>query len=1658
MTTATRHITQAHADEWIKGSAVSELITRRNVESLGDLQEIARRLGWKGYLGTPGWWVFNTDPRTGKPRISGQFKPDSAIQFPDGASGKYLSGPKGGPVEAFFADVGDPNYWTSILDDPTRQVIITEGSKKAASAITAGIPAISISGVWCGQIDKKKLIPDLELIAVPGRPICLVFDSDILFKPEVQQALTNLGKILKKVGCFVTVAELPAETKGLDDLIVSAGNDQFKKLVGDAVSFETWLKKLEGQFQRDQKQKAKGEKSSDGRPPEVIVAAELVEKYRPLLAWNDEIQSWLQYEALVSGVWAMESDIAIEGVIAAELDSDPHTSERYSYSYLCNVIKLMRPKLLVRHWDTSFSLGLVPLKDGVLHLESMELRPHAPGYRLLWCLPFAWKDRAIGCEPIQAWMLEAMRGDRIQVEVLRAYLNAIVTGRTDLHRYLECVGPGSSGKGTYTRLAMSLIGAENTSVTTLEQLEKNRFETAGIYGKRLLLITDSERYGGEVSVLKAITGGDPVRYERKNVQQTKPFVPTCMVVLASNEPVQSSDYTSGLERRRLTMPFVHQVKAEERRDLESEFKPYLPGLLAWVLEMPDERVVSLVRNTSTSVRSLAKWKSESLLDTNPLAEWLDFCVVHDQAAKTYVGVAKRSKDRESSFTYLFTDTWLYPSYAEHITCTGSKPVSGRRFSTLLHDLCVNQLKLKDIRKGRDNRGAYFEGLAIRHIDKHDGWPRPITSDDNPPDDPSPGGGGGNPSPNPPSDGTNTKSDGKVTAETRTSDGSDGSDGKFQSDAWSESENKSQFVENSIGAECEILPSLPSLTLEVDPGQGFQPSPLPSPTHHNPSPSVTLPSLSALKVGDTVRSPNGEIGIVSLLYSDGLLGVDYENGRKFSRWEASELIIVELDGGNDPDGDDSGGGNQPVSHPPTPDDDGGGADESLTEPQQHQQNAETSSTNSVEGVEVPSTNHQQTSTPASSQQLPLNLNLVEPSVEPIELPRGVEWLDPQAPQYPEQCEAIANASIIALDIETSESTKPKRHATPKALHPWESCIRLIQLCIGERTFVVDLGDRNSNFDASLTKHQKTIDLLRQVIQNPQQRIVGHNIHFDLRFLATKLGIRNAKNVVCTRVGAQVYYGDYGLLEGDNHKGKHESILKGGYSLANLAQRLLDKEMDKGEQKSDWGAELTSEQIRYAAEDPKVTLAVYHKLESLYADKSQPLYSETLRDCWTLECDVVPCAVEIELAGMPIDIEAARSNLDKIEAHRQKLLEDWTKLCPDINYTQQAKLISFLNAKYQLGLTSLSKTELSKEARENPVVQIMLKLQGLKIEANTLNGFLASAVRDGRVHTCYKTLTGTGRFSAGGKATDLPNMQSIKAKSNPMLNDLNLPSVREVIKPQKGRTMAVVDLAGAHARIAASETQDAIAIAGSNDPSIDNHLKVAVFVAKSQGIDWSAEYIGEARKDKTNPDSVKAKLFRDTAKNTYYGWLNGAGAETVQRQIRGNTGSEPPIEHCVAAIEGCKALYPGVLEHRKQLMYHLRTTAIDIDGRPCAVNNIRGGFRICMPLMPNNKYNEGRLEAPYASSIACIWSRIEATAVKRALVQIMAQREAHPEWNLEVINYVHDEIDVEVDTDFASVAVPLVNDIIGDCFASLLDNVSDGRETDWEKLVVNNWSEK
>lgn len=677
------------------------------------------------------------------------------------------------------------------------------------------------------------------------------------------------------------------------------------------------------------------------------------------------------------------------------------------------------------------------------------------------------------------------------------------------------------------------------------------------------------------------------------------------------------------------------------------------------------------------------------------------------------------------------------------------------------------------------------------------------------------------------------------------------------------------------------------------------------------------------------------------------------------------------------------------------------------------------------------------------------------------------LEPGQPDYQDHLQQILTAELLVVDLETfAPDLAINKH---NGLHPRDGRIRLIQLFDGKTVWIADLKGRDMNAmplfshlpserDAQHKRLQGFFEVLGDRLKSKDCLIVGHNLHFDLRFLQFQLRL-TAKNVSCTQLGSQVYFGDY---SGDSSVKKGgDPILKGGYGLANLCNRFFETALDKTEQTSDWGlSELSKSQIHYAAKDVIATYYLHQALVDLYQDIHSPLFAPQLLESWEVENGCLPVTVAIEYCGMPFDKALALQQVEQISEIRNQLLPQWETFCPNITYTQDAEFGRFLESEYKIVVEKVDKSSLAPYLHI-PVVRLRGELVALDGLLNNLQGFLRSAEQDGRVHTTYRTLTGFGRFSSGESKyfDNLPNLQSVSSKQNPLIKKYNLPNPRSTIKPPAGYTMAVIDLAGAHGRIAADQAEDEAAIAGNNDSKIDNHSKVAVFVAKCQQQDWTWQDIAKLCKEKTET-GARAKAFRDTAKNTYYGWLNGAGAKRVQLQIAANEGYTPELTACEAAIEGCKQLYPAVLKHREALHKRLVRDAVLVDGRPITINISSDGFRVLLPLVKKfNKFkNTEEWEAPYTQSLAALWTRIEATAIKRALVKIQILIDANPQWDLQIIGIVHDEVDLLVKTEYEEIAISTVNDIVGDEFKAQLKRVTDGRKASWTDLKADSWAEK
>jgi len=310
------------------------------------------------------------------------------------------------------------------------------------------------------------------------------------------------------------------------------------------------------------------------------------------------------------------------------------------------------------------------------------------------------------------------------INTIRAFFRMALTGGS-VQKFLEVIGAGGTGKSTLTRLLNMLVGDENCTTTDLKNLEENRFESAKLFNKRLTVINDSFRYGGEVSVLKALTGGDLIRLERKNQQQENSFEYFGVVMIVANEAIQSSDYSSGLARRRLPIHFNKRVTDEDKDKwrrlggIENAMQLEIPALLNWVLDMPDYELSKTLDSINSGMN---KAQRAHMVATNKLASWIDDCLIIAVENEVYIG-GSTLNIKDQGEVDLMVGTKLYSNYEQWCNDNKIKSISVQRFSSSLID--ISELLKITAEKRRDNKGRKIQGFAIRK-DEHSHCLTPIT--------------------------------------------------------------------------------------------------------------------------------------------------------------------------------------------------------------------------------------------------------------------------------------------------------------------------------------------------------------------------------------------------------------------------------------------------------------------------------------------------------------------------------------------------------------------------------------------------------------------------------------------------------------------------------------------------------------------------------------------------------------------------------------------------------------------------------------------------------------------------------------------------------------------------------------------------------------------
>ena len=494
-------------------------------------------------------------------------------------------------------------------------------------------------------------------------------------------------------------------------------------------------KRIKGREENEKDSKTENKSASE-------ISDLLLSSYKGDLRYSIPHGQFFMYQRERAGLWSPIMKVEMIGDIRDKLQSPGIKSllpKGFTARMLNDIHEQLQAVLCMKDWYEGNRYLL--FTNGVLDVETRELLPFRRDLYLTQQIPYAYNPAAT-CEPIVKWLKHTQFDNWQRTQVLRAWLRATLLSTYEIQKFIEIVGPGKSGKSTYANLAVALVGKKNVYSTDFENLEKNRFEAASYMGKKLLLFQDADRWGGSVSRLKAITGNDWIRAERKYQNENyEPFQFKGLVIVTANEAIQSTDYTSGLARRRLTVPFDRPFtgSSREQRDLikfntkgepQGEFAALLPGLVNWLLDMTEAEMREYLMETNQKVEFFKKYSHTQNLRSNSILDWMEHRVVYEPGVSAAVGFVKPAP-QGSSHLYTNQDKWLYASYAEFCKQCNVNVMSRNRFEPLFLDICRHQLNLNVYSK-RNTKGMRVFNVVVRDSDpKYENYPSAVTVAANP---------------------------------------------------------------------------------------------------------------------------------------------------------------------------------------------------------------------------------------------------------------------------------------------------------------------------------------------------------------------------------------------------------------------------------------------------------------------------------------------------------------------------------------------------------------------------------------------------------------------------------------------------------------------------------------------------------------------------------------------------------------------------------------------------------------------------------------------------------------------------------------------------------------------------------------------------------------
>lgn len=309
------------------------------------------------------------------------------------------------------------------------------------------------------------------------------------------------------------------------------------------------------------------------------------------------------------------------------------TNLEHALRALCNLPAGVEPGEWIGTADRSRVGNVIACANGLLRVKDRRMAAHDPDFFNFSALPFDYESQA-RCPQWEAFLTEVFAHDPQAIKTLQEWFGYVVSGRTDLHKMFQIIGPPRSGKGTIGRILEEIVGKGNYCGPTLDGMTKD-FGLAALISSSLAIIGDARldgrRSGEIVERLLSLSGGDTLNIGRKYKEDWKGKVPA-RIMLLSNEVPNFGDTAGALPKRWISIQTVKGHLGSEDTTLEERLKTELSGILNWALDGLDRINANNAFTEAESGIEIAAIQSEGASPYKEFGE--EMCVVDESGTDT----------------------------------------------------------------------------------------------------------------------------------------------------------------------------------------------------------------------------------------------------------------------------------------------------------------------------------------------------------------------------------------------------------------------------------------------------------------------------------------------------------------------------------------------------------------------------------------------------------------------------------------------------------------------------------------------------------------------------------------------------------------------------------------------------------------------------------------------------------------------------------------------------------------------------------------------------------------------------------------------------------------------------------------------------------------